>query len=441
MIFIMRHFFQKMKTEQLYSIFKKSRGVSTDSRTIKKGEMFFALWGNNYNGNLYADEALEKGACCAVIDDPMYEREKTMLVDDCLFELQALATFHRRELKVPVLAITGSNGKTTTKELIASILSRKMKVHYTKGNLNNHIGVPVTILSAPPDVELMIIEMGANHIGEIRTLCLIARPDYGIVTNIGTAHIEGFGSFEGVIKAKTELFEYLRKVNGIAIYNDKNPLLSEKIFRIVNRAVPYTDPNGTELRVEVTASDLMLTISAEYQHQNYPINTNLFGKYNLENLKAAIATSLFLGADMPDIVKAIEKYVPGNNRSEVKVTENNTIICDSYNANPESMRNAIEAFMETSARKKLMILGDMLELGGRTQEEHLGLLKELNNQGLDNVLLVGPVFKSLSEGFGLKSFSSVDDLMEYLESNPIKGNHILVKGSHGIMLEKIYDLL
>jgi UDP-N-acetylmuramoyl-tripeptide--D-alanyl-D-alanine ligase len=441
MIFIMRHFFQKMKTDQLYSIYKKSKGVSTDSRSVKKGEMFFALWGNNYNGNLYAAEALEKGACCAVIDDPLYEMEKTVLVDDCLFELQALATLHRRELKIPVLAITGTNGKTTTKELIAAILSKKIKIHYTKGNLNNHIGVPLTILSAPPEVEMMIIEMGANHIGEIRTLCLIARPDYGMVTNIGTAHIEGFGSFDGVVKAKTELFEYLRKVNGIAIYNDKSPLLSEKIFRIVNRAVPYSDPNGTELRVKVTSSELMLEIEAEYQHQKYPIRTNLFGKYNLENLHGAIATSLFLGAEMTDIVKAIEKYEPENNRSEVKLTENNTIICDSYNANPESMRNAIEAFMETTARKKLLILGDMLELGGMTHEGHLGLLKELNNRGLNNVLLVGPVFKSLSEGFGFKSFGSVTELREYLESNPVKGTHILVKGSHGIMLEKIYDLL
>jgi UDP-N-acetylmuramoyl-tripeptide--D-alanyl-D-alanine ligase len=430
-----------MKTEQLYSLFKESKGVSTDSRTIKKGEMFFALWGNKYNGNLYAAEALEKGASCTVIDDPLYETDKSILVDDCLFELQALSSHHRKELKVPVLAITGTNGKTTTKELIAAIMSRKMKVHFTKGNLNNHIGVPLTLLSAPAGVQMIIVEMGANHIGEIRTLCLIAKPDYGIITNIGNAHIEGFGSFEGIVKAKTELYEYLRKVNGIALFNDKNHLLTEKIFRMVNRAVPYSDPTGTDLNVEMMTSEIMLTLSAEYQHKKYTIKTNLFGKYNIENVKAAIATCLFLGAEMSDIVKAVEKYVPGNNRSQVKVTADNTMICDSYNANPDSMRKAIESFAEIKEAKKLIVLGDMLELGDKSHEEHLNILKALNTYGFDNVLLVGPLFESLSSGFGYKSFRNTDGLREYLKLNPVKGYHILVKGSNGIMLEKIYDLL
>lgn len=430
-----------MKTEQLYSLFKESKGVSTDSRTIKKGEMFFALWGNKYNGNLYAAEALEKGASCAVIDDPLYETEKTILVDDCLFELQALASYHRKELRVPVLAITGTNGKTTTKELIAAIMSKKLKVHYTRGNLNNHIGVPLTLLSAPTGIQLIIIEMGANHIGEIRTLCLIAKPDYGIVTNIGNAHIEGFGSFEGVVKAKTELYEYLRKVNGIALYNDRNHLLAEKIFRMVNRAVPYSDPTGTDLIIEIVDSGLTLTLSVEYQHKKHTLKTNLFGRYNLENVKAAIATSLFLGAEMSDIVRAIEKYVPGNNRSQVKVTADNTLICDSYNANPDSMRKAIESFAEIKAGRKLIILGDMLELGDKSKEEHLNVLKTLNTYCIDEVLLVGRLFDSLSSGFGYKSFKNTDILKDYLTSHPFKGYHILVKGSNGIMLDKIYDLL
>jgi UDP-N-acetylmuramoyl-tripeptide--D-alanyl-D-alanine ligase len=240
----MRHFFKKMKTDLLYKLFKESTGIVTDSRKVRKGNIFFALWGEKYNGNKFASEALEKGASWAVIDDPLLETEKTVLVDDCLFELQALATHYRKQLNIPVLAIAGTNGKTTTKELIASILSRKYKVHYTQGNFNNHIGVPLTILSAPPETQLMIIEMGANHIGEIRSLCLIAKPDYGIITNIGTAHIEGFGTYEGVIRAKTELYEYLKKVNGIALYNDRDPLLTEKIFKNVNRAVPYSDPTG-----------------------------------------------------------------------------------------------------------------------------------------------------------------------------------------------------
>jgi UDP-N-acetylmuramoyl-tripeptide--D-alanyl-D-alanine ligase len=430
-----------MKTEQIYSLFTESAGISTDTRTIKKGQIFFALWGNRYNGNLYAAEALEKGASYAVIDDPLYESDKTILVDDCLFELQALASLHRRELKVPLLAITGTNGKTTTKELIATIMAKSKKVHYTQGNLNNHIGVPLTILSAPKGVDLMIIEMGANHIGEIRTLCLIAKPDYGIITNIGSAHLEGFGSFEGVIKGKTELYEHLRKVNGIALYNDQNPLLAEKIFRLVNRAVPYSDPTGTELNVTLIESGLKLTVGVEYQHKNYQIRTNLFGKHNLENIKAAIATSLFLGSNMADIVSAIEGYVPANNRSQVRESDSNTVICDSYNANPESMRRSVEAFMETKAEKKLLILGDMLELGTKTNEEHMNLLKNLNSKGIQNVFLVGKLFSPLAAEFGFKSFSDVDALVEYLRTNPVKDHHILVKGSRGIMLEKIYSLI
>src|SRR5450759_3549207 len=286
-----------MKTEQLYDLFKESTGVTTDSRKIGKGQIFFALWGDKYNGNKFASESLEKGASWAVIDDPVFETEKTILVDDCLFELQALASYYRKELNVPVLAITGTNGKTTTKELLASILSKKLKVHFTQGNLNNHIGVPLTILSTPADTEMLIIEMGASHIGEIRTLCLIAKPDYGVITNIGNAHIEGFGSIDGVIKAKTELYEHLRKVNGIAFYNDKDPLLAEKIFRIINRAVPYSDPTGIDLLIDPLPSDLNLKISLTYLHNTYNLSTNLFGKYNLENVRAAIATGLFLGVE------------------------------------------------------------------------------------------------------------------------------------------------
>ncbi|MFN8241246.1 MAG: UDP-N-acetylmuramoyl-tripeptide--D-alanyl-D-alanine ligase [Bacteroidales bacterium] len=430
-----------MKTDQLYSILRESTGVTTDSRTVKKGDMFFALWGNNYNGNLFAAEALEKGAICAVIDDPAYETDKTILVDDCLFELQALATHYRKSLNIPVLAITGTNGKTTTKELIAAIMAKKKKVHYTRGNLNNHIGVPLTILSAPADTELMIIEMGANHIGEIRTLALIARPDYGIITNIGTAHIEGFGSFEGVVKAKTELYEYLRKVNGIAIYNNNNPLLTEKIFRLVNRAVPYSDPTGTDLVVCLNPSDLTLSVKVFYEHNTCDINTNLFGKHNIENVRAAIAASLFLGADMKQIIEAIEGYHPGNNRSEVRVTEKNTLICDSYNANPESMRKAIEAFLENGIDNKMIILGDMLELGNRTQEEHLNVLRTLNTNGISKVILVGPVFENLVRDFGYQSFRNADLLCDYLAKNPVKGLRVLVKGSRGMMLEKVYPLL
>ena len=432
---------KNMKTEQLYDLFKESTGVTTDSRTVGKGQIFFALWGDTYNGNKFASEALEKGASWAVIDDPLFETEKTILVDDCLFELQALASHHRKEMNIPVLAITGTNGKTTTKELLAAIMAKKLKVHYTKGNLNNHIGVPLIILSAPIGTEMMIIEMGASHIGEIRTLCLIAKPDYGIITNIGTAHIEGFGSADGVIKAKTELYEYLRKVNGIALYNDKNPLLTEKIFKIINRAVPFSDPTGIDLAVELVPSDLNLTLTATYHHHTYNICTNLFGNYNLENVKAAIATGLFFDVEMKDIVEAVENYQPANNRSQIKITKNNTLICDSYNANPTSMYLALESFTGIQADRKLVILGDMLELGEKSEEEHIKLLNALQSQKVEKALLVGPVFQKVSSKSGFKSFYDVNKLRDFLKSEPLKGNTILIKGSRGIGLEKIYDLL
>ncbi len=437
----MRHFFRKMKTEQLYSLFKDSSGVTTDSRTAGPGKIFFALWGEKYNGNKYAAEALEKGASWAVIDDHLYENEKTILVDDCLLELQALAGHHRREMKVPVLAITGTNGKTTTKELLTAILSKKLKVHSTEGNLNNHIGVPLTILSAPAGTEMMIIEMGASHIGEIRTLCLIARPDFGMITNIGTAHIEGFGSVDGVIKAKTELFEHLRKINGIAIYNDKNPLLTEKIFKIINRAVPYSDPTGTELLVEPVESLMNLKLRVKYLHQTYNISTNLFGNYNVENIKAAIAAGIFFDVEMKDIAVAVENYQPANNRSQIKTTPKNTLICDSYNANPTSMHSAMESFNGIQAEHKLVILGDMLELGDKSEDEHLKVLKELQSYGYASALLVGSFFSKVSAGTGYKSFSDVSKLIEFIKKQPITGKTILVKGSRGIGLEKIYNLL
>ena len=438
----MRHFFKKMKTELLYQLFRQdSKGVSTDSRTIEKGQLFFALWGQNFNGNKYAYEALDKGASYAVIDDPAYETERTILVDDCLMELQALASHHRKELKTQVLAITGTNGKTTTKELIAAILSPKLKIHYTKGNLNNEIGVPLTILSAPAGTELMILEMGANHHGEIRTLCQIARPDYGIITNIGTAHIEGFGSVEGVLKAKTELYEYLRKVNGIALYDDKNHLLTEKIFKIVNRAVPYSDPTGIGLSVEALPSERNLVVKATFHNETYIIETHMFGSYNLENVKAAMATCLFLGVEIHDIADEITKYIPGNNRSQVKITRNNTIVCDSYNANPSSMMLALDSFEILEAEKKVLILGDMLELGDRSEEEHSLILEKVKSVKPEKVFLVGPVFRKVSDNSGYLSFMNSSELTEHLKAYPLKGHFILVKGSRGMTLEKVYSLL
>ncbi len=434
-------FFYIMKTEQLYDLFRQSTGIATDSRTVKKGSLFFSLWGSTYNGNKFAAEALDKGASWAVIDDPMFETDKTILVDDCLLELQALATWYRMQLGIPVLAITGTNGKTTTKELIAAVLSRKYKTHFTRGNLNNHIGVPLTILAAPPDTGFMIVEMGASHIGEIRNLCLIARPDYGLITNIGTAHIEGFGSNEGVIKAKTELYEYLRKVNGVALYNDQNPLLTEKIFKNVLRAVPYSDPDGVELKVELLPSDLNLELSVNHHHKSYILKTNLFGNFNIENVKAAIAAGLFFEVPPEDIIKAVENYKPENNRSQVNKTRTNTLICDSYNANPSSMNAALESFSSLMAERKMIILGDMLELGDRAEEEHSKLLDTLGNCSAESILLVGPIFSKVSERAGYRSFRDVEMLKEFLKKEQLTGYTVFIKGSRGIGLEKIYDLI
>jgi UDP-N-acetylmuramoyl-tripeptide--D-alanyl-D-alanine ligase len=283
--------------------------------------------------------------------------------------------------------------------------------------------------------------MGASHIGEIRTLCLIARPDYGIITNVGTAHLQGFGNVDDVIKAKTELYEHLRKINGIALYDDKNPILSEKIFRIINRAVPFSDPTGIELIVERIPSDLFLILKAVYHNTTYTISTHLFGEYNLENARAAIAAGLFFDVDMKDIVAAVENYEPANNRSQIKVTKNNTLICDSYNANPTSMSLALRSFTGIQSAHKLVIMGDMLELGEKSEAEHLKLIDELQFRHFENALLVGPVFQKISSKSGFKSFSDVSKLMEYLNNNTIKGNLILIKGSRGIGLEKIYSLL
>jgi len=430
-----------MKTDQIYQLFRESEGISTDSRTVTEGQIFFALWGDNFNGNKFTADAFEKGASWAVIDDPAFETDKTILVDDTLAELQALASHHRKEMNSRVLAITGSNGKTTTKELISAILSKKFKVHSTPGNLNNHVGVPLTILSAPLDTEMMVIEMGASHVGEIRTLCLIAKPDYGIITNISPAHIEGFGSFDGVVKAKIELYEHLRKSNGIALYNDKDTLLSEKIYRLVNRAVPFSDPTGIGLTIHKVESEMSLHLAAEYHHRTFNIRTNMFGKYNIENVRAAIATGLFFGIEMKDIVEEIEKYLPRNNRSQIKVTKDNTLICDSYNANPVSMQKAIESFASVNAEKKVCILGDMLELGDRSEEEHKAIHKVLNDHNLRNVILVGPVFCKVSAGFRFKTFRDISRLKEYLKTKPLKGCHILIKGSRGIALEQMYDML
>jgi UDP-N-acetylmuramoyl-tripeptide--D-alanyl-D-alanine ligase len=430
-----------MNTEKLFSLFRKSKGVSTDSRTVSDGQIFFGLRGVNFNGNKYAGEAVRNGASISVIDDPAFESEKTFLVDDTLSEFQNLATYYRNQLNVPVLAITGTNGKTTTKELIAAVLSKKLRVHSTKGNLNNDIGVPLTILSAPADTQMMIIEMGANHLREIEALCEIARPDYGLITNIGSAHLEGFGSFEGVIKAKTELYAYLSKVDGVAIFNDQNPLLSELVLKLAKKSIPYSSPAGIKLQIEALPSEMTLEVKVKYNKRSYNVRTGLFGKHNLENVKATIAAGLLFGVPIDDILPAIGDYRPANNRSQVRTTASSTLICDSYNANPVSMMMAIKSFSELYGDDKLVILGDMLELGEKSDDEHLKIIKALKSMNFSDVLLVGSNFMKVAGETVYKSFINVSDLIDYLQKEAIRNKLILIKGSRGMTLEKVYDFL
>ncbi|NLV18662.1 MAG: UDP-N-acetylmuramoyl-tripeptide--D-alanyl-D-alanine ligase [Bacteroidetes bacterium] len=430
-----------MQIEKLYQIFRESSGLSTDSRTLKPGQIFFALWGDNYNGNEFAANALKQGASWAVIDDPAYETSNTILVDDCLTVLQKLALFHRREINTTVLAITGTNGKTTSKDLASIVLGKKYKIHATKGNLNNQIGVPLTLLSAEPDTEIILVEMGASHQGEIRTLCHIAEPDYGIITNTGCAHIEGFGSTENIVKTKTELYEYLKRNNGIALYNDHDPVLKEKIYKMVNKAVPLSFPAGLPLTVTPETTDLYLRVNVVYRNTSHILATNIFGNHNIENVKIAVATGLFFEVGIRDIADAIINYKPENNRSQVRISSRNTVICDSYNANPTSMRLVLRSFAALSVPRKICILGDMHELGEKSEEEHQRVIELLREISPEKVFLVGPQFGKAGVNTGFTVFADSKALKEYITKFPLKGYHILVKGSRAMALEAIYDLL
>jgi UDP-N-acetylmuramoyl-tripeptide--D-alanyl-D-alanine ligase len=404
--------------------------------------VFFALKGPSHDGNRYATSAVASGAVAAVTDDPSLKGEKIISVTDVLTTLTEIAVIHRKTLQVPVIAITGTNGKTTTKELVTAVLSRKKKVHSTAGNMNNHIGVPLTLLSAPADAGFLVIEMGANHRGEIASLCNTAMPTHGIITNIGKAHIEGFGSFENVIAAKSELYQWLRNHGGIALFNENSTTLTELVYHLVLKAVPYSDPDGTDLVVKpVVHDDPFLNVGVDYNGHHYAFTTHLFGSYNLDNVRAAIAVGIFFGVPIDDIIDAISLYRPSNNRSQIRKTERNTLICDSYNANPSSMSKALAAFSEISAEKKLVILGDMLELGHESLPEHSRIIETLDAMEGTEVVLVGPVFISLAKGKTIKTFSSSGEAREWLSKENLSGYTVLVKGSRGMMLEKVYDVL
>ncbi len=429
-----------MEIASLYAIFRSYPIITTDSRNIPANSIFFALKGANFNGNAFAEEALSKGASYAVIDEPEFAiNDRTVLVDDVLSSLQQLAQYHRNQLGIPILAITGTNGKTTTKELITAVLSKKFKVNSTKGNLNNHIGVPLTLLSMNEQTEFGVVEMGANHPGEIKSLCDIANPDFGLVTNIGKAHLEGFGSFEGVIKTKSEMYDFIRNKSGKCFLNADNPLLINQAKGI--ELISYGESTDYFMAGELASTDNYLVVKALFPKGWLYLKSKLIGDYNFENLLAAACIGKYFDVDPLLIQEAITEYTPSNNRSQLIKKATNTIIMDAYNANPTSMMAALSNFASIQHENKCVILGDMLELGDTSAEEHQKITDFIEEQTFAEVYLVGPQFKNTTDRTQKKKFEQVELLTIYLKTQPIENKLILIKGSRGIHLEKVLELI
>ena len=418
-----------MNIQELHQIFLRSKGVCIDTRKIIKNSIFFALKGKNFNGNEFAKTALKNGCNYVVIDEREFqEDERFILVDDVLKYLQQLSNYHRKKLKCPVIGITGTNGKTTTKELIFAILNSKYKTVATQGNLNNHIGVPLTLLSTPLETEMLIVEMGANHPGEINFLSEITQPNFGIITNIGKAHLEGFGGYEGVIKTKSELYQYIMKTNGKLFVNSDDDLLLSLSKN--SERIKY----GKDSQL-ISANPLL-----EFNFKNTHISTNLIGSYNFYNLSLACSVGDFFGVSIDNCKSAIESYIPSNNRSQVERSEKgNTLILDAYNANPSSMLVAIQSFEQIKAKKKIAILGDMLELGDDSLQEHQLITEELVKRNFHQVLLVGNEFKQTKNNF--LYFENTNQIRTWIQNNPIQNSTVLLKGSRGIRLESLIEFL
>lgn len=432
-----------MDIKELYERYKQSRVVTTDTRKIVPGSIFFALRGDSFNGNEFADSALEKGAAFAVIDDVRYNTgDRCILVEDVLQTLQQLASYHRDQLQIPVIGITGTNGKTTTKELLNAVLSQKYTTYCTQGNLNNHIGVPLTLLAIQPDVEMAIIEMGANHQGEIAALCAIAKPGFGLITNIGKAHLEGFGGFEGVKIAKAELYDFIKEHKGSIFVNDDNPILREMYrSRDISEKVSYGQEPGNVVSGSILANDPLLTVAWRSGDLSGEIQTNLTGTYNLENILGAIAVGLHFGLTEEQVRQGISSYVPGNNRSQVLRTSSNTLICDYYNANPSSMKVAIDNIAAITASHRTLILADMFELGEESAEEHRRIVEYALGIGADRNIFIGEAFFAAGEPQAGAFFRDVNSAMKELQENPVSGSTVLLKGSRGMKLETLLPLL
>ena len=430
-----------MNLSALYQIFLDCQLVTSDSRNCPEGSLFIALKGESFNGNAFAGKALETGCAYAIIDEPEYAVEgdqRYILVDNCLQTLQQLANYHRRQLGTQVIGITGTNGKTTTKELISAVLSQSHNILYTLGNLNNHIGVPSTLLRLKAEHDLAVIEMGANHPGEIKFLSEIAEPDCGIITNVGKAHLEGFGSFEGVIKTKGELYDFLRKKEGSTVFIHHDNAYLMNIAGGLN-LIPYGTEDDLYVNGRITGNSPYLTFEwkAGKAGETYQVQTQLIGEYNFPNALAAITIGLFFGVEAAKINEALAGYTPQNNRSQLKKTNDNTLIIDAYNANPTSMMAALQNFRNMEVPHKMLLLGDMRELGAESAAEHQKIADYIKECDFEEVWLVGEQFAAAEHSF--KTYPNVQEVIKELETNKPKGYTILIKGSNGIKLSSTVD--
>ncbi len=427
-------YFSGMDIQKLHDYFSRSTGACTDSRKIFEGCMFFALKGPSFNGNTYAAEALEKGASFAIIDEEAYHIDgRTILVEDVLKALQELGTFHRRTSGARIIALTGSNGKTTTKELLREVIGRKYRTIATQGNLNNHIGVPLTLLRLKKDTEVGIIEMGANHQKEIAFLSRLAEPDMGLITNYGKAHLEGFGGVEGVIKGKSELYDFLKEQHHPIFFNADDPIQLEKL-RDYTKKYGYSRENQNFYRINLLAADPFVKLEAE----GTEIQTQLSGTYNFQNCAIALMVGKYLNVPMEEIKLALEQYVPSNNRSQWIETDRYKILMDAYNANPSSMSLAVENFARLETRPKIAILGDMFELGTEAATEHQAMADLALNAGLDEVFLVGDNFFQTKGS--ARRYRDYKSLEEALKADPLPESTLLIKGSRGMALERLMPL-